>query len=84
MRFENIFIEYKLECGATFTRKSEDIFKDFDISKGLTSEFLNSNFYLQSQSKIEFSVVMFSMNSWPLKNLSFANFTHPVISFIDN
>jgi len=73
----------KHECGTTFTRKSEDIFKDFDISKGLTTEFLGSNYYSQVHSNMEFSVVMFSMNSWPLKNLAFANFGFPFNEVVD-
>jgi cullin-4 len=32
----------KHECGANFTRKSEDIMKEFDISKNITTEFLES------------------------------------------
>jgi len=73
----------KHECGTTFTRKSEDIFKDFEISKGLTSEFLGSNYYANIDSKIEFSVVMFSMNSWPLKNLAYSGFSSPFSSVIE-
>jgi len=73
----------KHECGTTFTRKSEDIFKDFEISKGLTSEFLGSNYYANIDSKIEFSVVMFSMNSWPLKNLAYSGFGAPFSSVIE-
>jgi len=73
----------KHECGTTFTRKSEDIFKDFEISKGLTSEFLGSNFYDNLDQKIEFSVVMFSMNSWPLKNLAYNGFGSPFSSIVD-
>lgn len=76
-------IIFCLECGTTFTRKSEDIFKDFEISKGLTSEFLGSNYYAGVDNKIEFAVVMFSMNSWPLKNLAYSGFGSPVLRFFE-
>lgn len=73
---------YKIECGDQFTKKSEDIFNEFEISKSLMEDFENSNLYSMIKSDVGslgYYVNVFSTNSWPLKNQSVAKFPAPVI-----
>ncbi len=58
--------------------------KDFDLSKTLTNDFLSSTAYTNIPNKIDLSITIFSMNSWPLKNLQYTNFTNPVSNVHDS
>jgi len=67
----------RAECGAQYTKKAEDIFKDFEISKTLNTEFASSEFYLTARIGLDFTGHIFSTTSWPLKNNPIGKFPSP-------
>ena len=71
--------KFKAECGVQYTKKSEDIFKDFEISKTLNIEFQSYEHNTMNNTNIEFSICVFSTNSWPLKNDHIQKFPPPVM-----
>ena len=70
--------KFKAECGVQYTKKAEDIFKDFEISKTLNIEFQSYEHNTIDKANIEFNVCVFSTNSWPLKNDHIPKFPSPV------
>jgi cullin-4 len=76
--------KFKAECGVQYTKKAEDIFKDFEISKALNTEYLASGFNSGPKLGIDFSTNIFSTNSWPLKNNQIIKFPSPLKELADS
>ena len=69
-----------VECGSSYTKKAEEIFKDVEISKQINLEFENfrKNSGLNVFPNMEFYVTVLHSNSWPLLNNNFQTLLEPV------
>lgn len=68
----------KNECGASYTKKAEEIFKDVEISKQINQEYTGLN---EKKTNIAFYITILHSNSWPLVNNTIKQLMEPVLRF---
>lgn len=74
-KFSNSF---SLECGTGYTKKSEEIFRDVEISKPLNNEWMLYQKEKGIHLDIDVYVTVLQSNSWPLNNDPINKMMEPV------
>ena len=67
---KTMIAKLKAECGYQFTSKLEGMFTDMQLSKGVNTDFRDSEKYSQLPARVELDVHMLTAGYWPIKALA--------------